>query len=114
MKQFISVTLALIFSTLLFNSCSFEDEIVLDPGKLIIKNPGPSTFEISVRNMDMNEVEYQYIGEVQPNGSLEIDMDKGYSYNVYAKELKYKNPLIIYETVLIKAHSAVEWVIPYN
>ena len=114
MQKLVKLFTIIIFNCLILASCSFEDEIVIDPGNLVISNPNPVPYEISVRNADLNETEYIFVGNVEAYGKLQPELQKGYTYNISARELSLTDPHVIYENILVKAHSKVEWVLPVN
>ncbi len=98
----------------LFSACSFEDEIQLDPGKLIVYNNSNSSFNLSIENSNLQGQSEIIELTVDANTSLNIPLDKGYNYEVIAMEVFGGQPeLSIYSTsITIEAHKDSEWHIP--
>lgn len=112
-KTLISVII-LTFSLSLLSSCSFDEEIQIDPGQLIIYNPSVSTYDITVRSVDKNSQEVNHEFWLNGQESISFDLEKGYEYQVSAIENNpNKSELnVIVETVVIGPHPPTEFHLP--
>lgn len=108
------ITIILIGFLALFSACSYEDEIQIDPGKLLVYNNSNSSYDMIIKNMDMDEGTETIEKSIDANSTLYIPLPKGYNYEVNAVEVNTGQPeLNIYSTtVTITAHQDGEWYIP--
>ncbi len=98
----------------LFSACSFEDEIELDQGKFIVYNNSNSSFDLVIDNMNLEGQSETIELSIESNTSMNIPLDKGYSYEVKAMEVSGgQTELSVYSTIItIEAHRDTEWYIP--
>ncbi len=82
----LGIVIAVFFSV---NSCSFEDEIVLDPGNITVFNDTPSPYEISIQNIDLNNQITLPNLLIDSGNNHTFPLDKGYSYQLTATEATF-------------------------
>lgn len=119
MKQIFKILTAIFVLTLsisLITSCSFDDEIQIDPGVLIIYNPSVSSYEITIKSLDENSQEVNQEFWLTGQESTSFYLEKGYSYEVTAFENNPEKTQLntIKETVVIGPHQPSELYLPAN
>ncbi|MEZ5198655.1 MAG: hypothetical protein R2764_20395 [Bacteroidales bacterium] len=102
------------FGISFLTSCTYDDEIQLDPGQLILYNPSVSTYDITIRSVDENSQEVNHEFWLNGGESISFDLEKGYGYEVSAME---NNPNkthlnVIIETVVIGPHQPTTFYLP--
>ncbi|MCD4682145.1 MAG: hypothetical protein K8R86_02575 [Bacteroidales bacterium] len=120
MNSFIKKGITIILSIVLFSSlatitsCSFEDEIVIEPGNLVIYNNSDLQFELTIKNIDNEDQTVVSESILKSNSQESIPLEKGYAYEAIAIENnpEKSDPTVFTKTFLIDAHQDTEWCIP--
>ena len=104
----------LFIALILFSSCSFEDEIILEPGNLVIFNNSDLQFELTIKNIDNEDQIVVSESILKSNSQESIPLEKGYAYEAIAIENnpEKSDPTVFTKTFLIDAHQDIEWCIP--
>ena len=104
----------LFIALILFSSCSFEDEIILEPGNLVIFNNSDLQFELTIKNIDNEDQTVVSESILKSNSQESIPLEKGYAYEAIAIENnpEKSDPTVFTKILLIDAHQDIEWCIP--
>ncbi|RLC55716.1 MAG: hypothetical protein DRH89_07140 [Candidatus Cloacimonadota bacterium] len=108
------IAIILISFITIFSACSFEDEIEPYQGQFTVINSSNSSFDLTIENANLKEQVATIEKTIEGNSSMNIPLDKGYTYDVKASEVKNGQPsLSVYSTsITIEAHKDIEWTIP--
>ncbi len=120
MNSFIKKGITIFLSIVLFSSlititsCSFEDDIVLEPGNLVVYNNSDLQFELTIKNIDNEDQTVVSESILKSNSQESIPLEKGYAYEAIAIENnpEKSDPTVFTKTFLIDAHQDIEWCIP--
>ncbi len=108
------IAIILISFITIFSACSFEDEIEPYQRQFTVINSSNSSFDLTIENANLKEQVATIEKTIEGNSSMNIPLDKGYTYDVKASEVKNGQPsLSVYSTsITIEAHKDIEWTIP--
>ena len=108
------LTLILFSSIFTITSCSFEDDIVLEPGNFVFYNNSDIHYDLTIINTDSENQTIVSESILKGNSQVSIPLQKGYSYEATAVEIvSGEGDIYIYTKVfIIGAHQDTEWCIP--